>query len=339
MDKSSKICVIGPGAIGGIVAGLLKWEGYDVQLVAKYPDLAKKISQHGIKLEGICGDFTVKVPSVAFPEELADDFDFVLIATKADGLVEVAKKMLPFLHTNTRVVSMQNGICEDMLAGVVGEERTVGCVVGFGASMHEPGRVEMTSGGEFVIGNWNRQRDRELKQLAAVLSHVVETRISDEIFQELYAKLIINSCITTLGVISGQYLGEMLSSRRSRKLFIEVIQEAIAVGDAMGIRIPPGAGGKLDFYKFLAPGPFSNLKRHLYIRVIGLKYRKLRSSSLQSLQRGRKTEVANYNGYIVTKGKELGVSTPANAQLTTMVEEIEAGRRPITPDNFRAITA
>ena len=67
-----------------------------------------------------------------------------------------------------------------------------------------------------------------------------------------------------------------------------------------------------------------------------MKYRELKSSSLQSLQRGRKTEVANYNGYIVAKGKELGVSTPVNAKLTAMVEEIEAGKRPITPDNFRS---
>ena len=337
MDKSSKICIVGPGAIGGIVAGLLKWEGYDIQLVAKYPDLAKKISQHGIKLEGSSGDLRVKVPSVAFPEELADDFDYILIATKSDGLVEAAKKMLPFLHRSTRVVSMQNGICEEKLAGVVGEERTIGCVVGFGATMHEPGRVEMTTGGEFVIGNWNRQRDRELKQLATILSHVVETRITDKIFEELYSKLIINSCTTTLGVISGQFLGEMLSSRLARKIGMEVMREAIAVASGMGIRIPPAAKGKLDYYKFLAPGTFSNLKRHLTLRVIGMKYRKVKNSNLQSLKRGRKTEVANYNGYIVSKGKELGISTPVNEQLTSMVEEIEAGKRSITPENFRKL--
>ena len=337
MDKPSKICIIGPGAIGGIVAGLLTWEGYDVKLVAKYPDLAKKISQQGIKLEGKCGDLTVKVPSVAFPEELSEDFDYILIATKSDDLKEVAGQMIPFLHRNSRVVSMQNGICEEMLAGVVGEERTVGCVVGFGASLHEPGRVEMTSGGEFIIGNWKRDRDRELKQLATILSHVVETRVSDQIFQELYSKLIINSCTTTLGVVSGKFLGELLCSRIVRKIGIEVMREGIAVADSMGIRVPPAAKGKLDYYKFLAPGPFSNLKRHLTLRVIGMKYRKVKNSNLQSLERGRKTEVANYNGYIVSKGKELGVSTPVNSKLTAMVEEIEQGKRPITAKNFREI--
>jgi 2-dehydropantoate 2-reductase len=204
--------------------------------------------------------------------------------------------------------------------------------------MHEPGRVEMTSGGEIVIGNWERERDQELKQLAAILSHVVETRISDHILLELYSKLIINSCITTLGAISGQYLGDMLARRLSRKLFIEVIREALAVADAMEIQVPPGAGGKLDYYKFMTPGPFSGFRRHLTIRVIGMKYRRLKSSSLQSLERGRRTEVDYYNGYIARKGEELGVATPVNKQLTTLVREIEEGKREITPKNFSEIS-
>jgi 2-dehydropantoate 2-reductase len=129
----------------------------------------------------------------------------------------------------------------------------------------------------------------------------------------------------------------MLASRLSRNLFIEVIREAIDVARAMGISVPPGAGGKLDYYKFLSPGPFSNLKRHLTILVIGMKYRKLKSSSLQSLERGRKTEVINYNGYIANKGREMGVETSVNAQLTSMVQEIEEGIRKINPENFKEI--
>jgi 2-dehydropantoate 2-reductase len=105
----------------------------------------------------------------------------------------------------------------------------------------------------------------------------------------------------------------------------------------MGITVPAGASGKLDYYKFLAPGLFSGMKRHLVIRVIGLKYRNLKSSSLQSLERGHKTEVENYNGYIASKGKQLGVPTPVNEQLTRMVGEIEQGTRKIAPANLREI--
>jgi 2-dehydropantoate 2-reductase len=68
-----------------------------------------------------------------------------------------------------------------------------------------------------------------------------------------------------------------------------------------------------------------------------LKYRKLKSSSLQSLERGRKTEVENYNGYIAAKGRELGIDTPVNEKLTCMVREIEQGKRKIDPENFDEI--
>jgi 2-dehydropantoate 2-reductase len=337
MKSESRICIVGAGAIGGVLAGVLAREGHRIQLLVRQESLARKITGTGIRVEGICGNFSIPIPTVASADDLEGSFDYVLVATKADGLENAARAMLPFLHQNSRVVSLQNGICEGILAGVVGSDRTIGCVVGFGGTMHEPGRVEMTSGGELIIGNWNRKPDRQLEELARILNNVVPVRISEAIYEELYSKLIINACITTLGAISGQYLGDMLANRKNRNLFIEIIREAITVATAMGIRVPAGASGKLDYYKFLGPGLFSGIKRHLFIRVIGMKYRKLKSSSLQSLERGQKTEVENYNGYIASRGKQLGVPTPVNEQLTGMVGELEQGTRKIAPANLREI--
>ncbi len=337
MDKGKRICVIGAGAIGGVVAAVLTREGHNVQLLTKYPELAEKISKRGIQVSGHCGDFTIRIPSVATPVDLDGVFNYVLIATKAEALVSVATEMLPYINEKSRIVSMQNGICEEMLAGVVGQERTVGCVVGWGATMHEPGKVEMTSDGDFILGNWNRSVDNELKELVGILNPIVPARISEQILSDLYSKLIINSCITTLGAVCGLYLGEMLARKKVRNLFIEIIREAIRVADAMELKVATAAGGKLDYYKFLAPGLVSGFKRHLTIRVIGMKYKKIKSSSLQSLERGKKTEVDNYNGYISAKGKEYGVATPVNDQLTRIVNEIEKGERKISPDNFREI--
>jgi 2-dehydropantoate 2-reductase len=169
------------------------------------------------------------------------------------------------------------------------------------------------------------------------MERVIHTRITGDILSELYSKLIINSCISTLGVLSGLYLGEILNIRRVRKLIMEMIRESIQVAGAMGIRVAPGARGKLDYYKFVAPGVFSDLKRHLTIQVVGIKYREHKSSNLQSLARGRKTEVNYYNGYIADRGREFGVPTPVHTQITQMVHEIEEGKRQITPANFREL--
>jgi len=335
--KDIKIAVIGAGAVGGITAAILQKAGYNVQIVAKYPDLAMKISQKGIHAFGYCGDIRIKVPAVASASDLDGNYNLAMIATKGYDMPEAAKKMLPYLSDDSRVISMQNGICEDDLARVVGMERTVGCVVGWGATMRYPGEIEMTSGGEFVIGNWKREKDKWLEKIREILNNIVPTRISDNIESSLYSKLIINSCITTMGVISGLYLGKILERKKARDIFIQIISEAVAVAEAMGLKVEPFAE-RLDYYSFLKEGFLSNVKRHLTIRAVGYKYRKLKSSSLQSIERGKQTEVDNYNGYITRKGKEYGIQTPVNEQLTKMVKEIEEGNRKITPENFKELT-
>jgi 2-dehydropantoate 2-reductase len=140
IDKNIRICIVGPGAIGGVVAAVLAQKGFNINLVSKYPDLAEKISSRGMEVSGYCGTFTQVIPSVATCDELEGVFDYVLIATKGDALEEAAKAILPFLKEDSRVVSMQNGICVDLLAEVVGAERAVGCVVGWGGTLHEPGK-------------------------------------------------------------------------------------------------------------------------------------------------------------------------------------------------------
>lgn len=148
-----KILIIGTGAIGGVCAAILAKNNFDTTVVCKYPELAVKIKERGLKISGIKGTMQVKMPAVASINELTDKYDIVLLATKATDMIGAAKELMPFLNESSLVVSMQNGICEDALAEIVGRERTVGCVVGWGATMHAPAELEMTSSGEFVIGN------------------------------------------------------------------------------------------------------------------------------------------------------------------------------------------
>lgn len=336
MEGPRRILVVGAGAVGGIMAAILAKERYDIWLVTKHPDLAEKIRNEGIEVSGYAGDVHITVPSVAEASELSGTFDYVFLATKADAMIKVAREILPFIHEQSRVISLQNGICEEAIASIVGRMRTIGCVVGWGGTLLSPGKVEMTSGGEFVIGNWEREQDEKLDEVAGILRHILPTKTSKQILSHLYSKLIINSCITTLGAISGLYLGDMLARRYIRNIFIEIIREAIAVSDAMEITVKPYAG-KLDFYDFLKPGLFASLKRHLTIRVIGFRYRKLKSSSLQSLERGRKTEIDFFNGYISSKGNEFGINTPVNRKLAHMVKEIENGKRSISVNSLEEI--
>ena len=330
MGERRNVLVIGAGAVGGIIAAILKKNGYNVSLVTKYQDVADIANSKGLHIFGQCGSHHVKVPSVARVIDIKLHPDFVFIATKALDMPQAARDVLPFLHENCKVISMQNGIVEEELASIVGKERTVGCTVGWGATMHGKAELEMTSGGEFVIGSLNKPGDESLQEIKTMLDHIVPVTISDHIMSHLYSKLIINSCISTLGAVCGLTLGKMLSQRKIRCIFLKIIKEAIDVAKAMKLIVNPYAG-KLNFYALLKKG---KLRQHLFLMAFGFKYRKLTSSSLQSLKRGGRTEVQYFNGYIEEKGKEYEVPTPVNSLLTRMVKEIEEKKREIRVENF-----
>ncbi len=330
--KKQSVAVIGAGAIGGITAAYLSRAGYDVELVCKYPQRAEETAAKGLHIAGVRGEHWVPLPAVANIEQLSGAKDIVLIVTKAYDMPDAARRILPFLKPDSFVVSMQNGICVEALADLVGNERAVGCVVGWGSTMLPDGTLNMTSEGDFVIGGY--LPDKDVTPLKAVLDHMIETRISDNIIADLYSKMIINSCITSMGVLSGLYLGQILKIKKARNIFTAIIREALSVAKAMQLTVNP-YGGKLDYHALVdGRSTLANLKRHLMILLIGFKYRRLKSSSLQSLGRGKPTEIDYFNGFIARKGTELGVPTPVNARITQMVKEIESGSRQIDPANY-----
>jgi 2-dehydropantoate 2-reductase len=326
--------VLGAGAIGGIAAALMKKNGYDVEILCKDAEYASIISERGLQVKGVCGDYTVKIQAYSSVSAIKGKKDVILHATKATDIVAATRTAYPVLKENGFFVSMQNGICEDELASVTGNEKVIGCVTGWGATMESRGVMSMTSTGDFILGYPGRKPDQFLDLVAEALSAIVPVRTTNNIMGHLYSKLIINSCITSLGAMCGLYLGKMLAIRKIRKIFIEIIRESVAVADKMGISIEV-FGGRLDFREFISgQGFISDLRRHLMIRIIGFKYRRLKSSSLQSLERGRLTEIDFLNGYIVKNGMKYNINVPVNSAVTDMIHEIEMKKRAITVDNF-----
>jgi 2-dehydropantoate 2-reductase len=329
-----KFLVLGAGAIGGITAALLRKKGYDVEILCRDEEYASLISGKGLQVKGVCGSYTVIIPAYSSISGIKDKKDVILHATKATDMDEAARTASPVLKDNGFFVSMQNGICEDELGSVAGRERVIGCVTGWGATMESRGILNMTSSGDFILGYPGRKPDEFLNSVAEALSSVVPAKTTDNIIGHKYSKLIINSCITSLGAICGLYLGEMLGIAKIRKIFIEIIRESVKVADKMGIRIET-FGGRLDFKQFVSGESFfTNLRRHLMIRIIGFKYRQLKSSSLQSLERGKLTEIDYLNGYVVKNGIKYCIDVPVNSAVTNMIHEIEMNRRAITVDNF-----
>ena len=329
------IIVAGAGAIGGTVAVLLKEAGYDVSIMCHSAASKEKIEKEGFFLSGAKGDYYTHFDCYCSAEELGDKkFDIVIIATKYAHMAECAKTMLPFVADGGLVVGMQNGLLTEELGEIVGRDKVVGCMIGFGATRNSVNNVTMTSKGEFYVGMLDGRKPRNLEVFAEMLKSVLPTQISMEIQRQQYSKLIINSCINAVAGITGKTLGEILKDDRARDLFLNIAREGMAVAKAMKINVPK-YGAVLE-YKMLALGnnKIYNGACKAVVSMVGKLYADVKPSTLQSLEKGELTEIDVLNGYFAQNGKKYGVPTPVNTKLVQMIHEIEAGKREMSSDNL-----
>ena len=338
-----RLLLMGCGAVGGVLAGGLLRNGQELALVTNNGEIASAIRTDGLQVVTPEGEWVVPAIAHASLEELEGTFDAACLAMKATGVEEAARAVAGRLSPQGYVVTLQNGVVEDRMAAILGQERVVGALVGWGATMHAPGVYEMTSPGELVIGELDGRATPRIQQLKTVLETASPTSVSANIYGVLWSKLAINCGTSAPGAVSGQLLGEMLRHHHARRLGLAIIGEVLDVARASDITLEP-VGGTLDLNRlYLPPGRRAGgwgldlLIKHAIMLLVGLKFRKLKSSMLQSLERRRRPEIDFLNGYVMDKGVEVGVPTPVNAALTAMVHEIEAGTRPITPENLAGL--
>jgi 2-dehydropantoate 2-reductase len=343
VSKGERLLLMGCGSVGGVIAGGLLQAGHKVAIVTHNDEIAQTINTDGLRLTTPEGQWTVPTTAHTHLDEVTGPFDAAYLAMKATEVEQAARDVAGYLSPGGYVVTLQNGVVEDRVGAILGRERVVGALVGWGATMHAPGVHEMTSRGELVVGELDGHVTPRVKRLKATLDAAALTTISTNIYGVLWSKLAINCVITTLGAVTGQLLGEMLQRRDIRRLALAITSEVVDVAEAHGVSLEP-VGGTLDLYRLYLPpdrraGGFGLdlMIKHAIMLFVGLKFRRLKSSMLQSLERGRRPEIDFMNGYVMERGQEKGVPTPVNAALTAMVREIEAGTRPTSPDNLESL--
>jgi 2-dehydropantoate 2-reductase len=330
-----KVLLVGAGAVGGTAAVLFKEGGFDLDILEINEERAKDIRDNGIFLTGAKGSHNAKFTAYSSPDSLTEKYDIIIIAVKSTALVPAANSVKNKLKDNGLAVAMENGLCAETLAEIFGSDRTVGVMIGFGATLLSPEHVEMTSKGEFYIGLINGSLPPKIYYLRDMYNAVLPTEITCDIKARLWSKLIINTCINSVAAITGETLGIILDSEKGRKLFLAIAKEGFATSKALGLKVPPY--GKILDYRLLALDSNTVFDKIIQavIKAFGkTSYAKVKPSTLQSLERGEKTEVDIFNGYIDKKGRESGIPTPVNGLMTKMIKEIEDGKRKISPSNI-----
>jgi len=325
-----KVVVVGCGGIGGVVAANLTRAGVDVTPVVGNAEVARAIAEHGLRVRELDGQ-AWSVPAARRPLlALTDDhgpFDLAIVATQNTTLEAALAATRPHLMPDAAVVTCQNGLPEDRARALVGD-RVVGCVVGWGASMVEPGVYQRTSKGGLQLGRPTPTGPAP-EPIATLLEPCSSTQVVDDLAGVRWSKLAINCVTTTFGAIGGAPLGKLLSHRPIRRLALEVFAEVAAVAEASGVRVQP-VGGTLEIDKIaitdaeraLTIGSPSLAYKHSVLMAVGFKYRRLRSSMLYALERGRPPEIEFLNGEIVRRGAQLGVATPVSSALVAKVRAI-----------------
>jgi 2-dehydropantoate 2-reductase len=340
--ESTRILVEGIGGIGGVVAGKLIQAGYAPTLVTGNQEICEVINQRGLTVIEPGNKFTVPARAFSSLAELPSEtcFDIALLAMKAHSVVQTASDTARFLNPQGGfVVTCQNGIVQDSVAEKIGGDRIVAGIIGWGGTMHGPGVVERTGPGAIHLGELDGSKTMRLDHLVRLLGVITPVIITDNIKGAQWSKLAINCTITTIGALTGENLGHLLKDVRGRRAFLGIYREVIETALALGVRLERIAVDPMLLYVPLDAGFPTRFFKDLLVRIVGRKYGRLKSSSLQSLERGRKTEIDFLNGYVVEQASKVGVHVPLNESVTRMIKEIEQGQRKLSPANMEELLA
>ncbi len=264
----------------------------------------------------------------------------VFLSVKSGDSVWATKFIEPYLKPAGVLLPAQNSVNEDWVAPVIGYTRVIGCVVTLGAALYEPGHVTRTSSPSrptFALGELNGMITSRVQELVTVLTPVGPSRATANLWGERWAKLTINCMANALAGITGMNNEDLRANADVFSIAVKVAGEALTVAATLGVQVEPVGGIPAREYLDASRGlGLEDLRRK---RVeAGRNVGAGRPSLLQDMLKGRRTEVDFLNGYVVRKGREMGVPTPMNQAIVEVTKRMEAGELKPDPANLQLLT-
>ena len=329
-----RILIWGAGAIGGTAGAFLARAGHDVTFVDVVTEHVAAIRENGLSITGPVDAFTIAVPAFV-PAELAGSWDHIYLCVKAQHTEAASKALLPHLAQNGYVLSLQNGLCEPVIAAVVGRGRVIAAFINYGADWMAPGAIMFGGRGAFVVGELDGSITPRLQHLHATIRDGFEPGaiMSDDVQSYLwgklgYAVLLFAQALGQQGIADCLARPELLPLWRSMAGEVHQVAEAIGVGQR-------GFNG-FDPQAFAPSASEAQARQSIEAMVeFNRPNAKTHSGIWRDLAvRKRRTEVDVQVLPVVEMGAQHGIDCPKCRKLTSMIHEIEDGRRPMTDDNL-----
>jgi len=345
---TKRIAIVGAGALGGYVGGTLAHLGHDVTLIDPWPEHVETIRARGLELDGLTPEekFVVRKAKVIHLTEVQSlaktPVDVAMVAMKSYDTLWATALIAPYLSAQGFVVSLQNCMNEETIAGVVGWGRTVGAVASLiSVDLYEPGRIRRTiaKGGDkytiFRIGEPHGRITPRVEELVEWFRGIDSSKATTNLWGERWSKLVQNAMGNGVTAATGLTSGECLRDPGIRRFQISLAGEAVRVGQALGYQLEKIRGAEPEQYVRAAQGDTQSLQEleALMVPRAGSNPRAdiQRPSMAQDILKGRRTEIDAMNGYIARKGAEAGVPAPSHARLAQIVTRVERGELKPSP--------
>jgi 2-dehydropantoate 2-reductase len=334
------ITVYGAGAIGGTTGAALARAGHDVLLVDRDVAHVEAMNEAGLTVERDGAVTTTPVRAVT-PDKLGGDLELVLLAVKSHHTPEALRDLAPRVAAGGTVVSLQNGLGEELIAEAVGAGRTVGCLVNWAADWVGPGRILHGGRGAFVLGELDGRITPRVRELARMLSVVEEAPVTDNIWGYKWAKLIYAGLLFATAVVDAHVYEVVERDEGVQRALVGLVGEGLAVADRAGVRIEPFDEFDPAWYRAALAGDGGARARAM--AAIAEHYRantKTKTGIWRDLAvRKRKTEVDGQLGVLARKGEALGLPMPLTRRLAGIIHDLEEGRREMAWANLDPLVA
>ena len=332
-DPTDPVLIWGAGAMGGSIGGVWAREGVEVLFVDRARDHVQAMNESGLRINGPVTQFSVPA-TATHTSDLQGRFPFVFLCVKAHHTREALSQIQPHLAAEGAVVSIQNGLCELDIAEVLGEERTIGAFVNFGADYLEPGLIHRGNRGAVVVGELDGRLSQRIEAVVDLL-RVFEPNalLTENIFGFLWGKLAYAALLFATALTDGS-IADVLAAPPYRQLLVSLAREPVAVALERGVSLEAFDGFDPGAFHPEAPGGAAERSMDDLV-AFNRGSAKTHSGIWRDLVvRKRPTEVDAQLGMVARLGEEVGVGTPLTNGVIKQIHEIEAGVRELSWENL-----
>ncbi len=291
-----KYAVFGVGGVGGYFGGRLAQAGKDVTFIARGAHL-NAIREKGLEVTSVAGDFTVTPAQATDRPADVGPVDVVILGVKAWQLQEAAVAVQPMVGPDTAVLPLENGVeAADILSGVLGENHVLGGLCAIVSMIEEPGKIRH-AGIDPVIrfGELENTKSDRVSRMEKDFQDCrgVTVEVPDDIQRALWQKFVFISAWSSVGSVTRASIGAIRSIPESRELLLTALAEAVEVGRAAGISLPPDiVESTTKFYDSVDPGSTASMQR--------------------DVAADKPSELEAQTGAVIRLGEKYGVATPTS---------------------------